>query len=243
MSDNPMSNIPGRITAPAEMLEDAIAELLRRIPETWQAYRPDDLSETKAQAIFLLTAAGMVERRERLRLRFASHPVAAEATITFAGEYGGIEAMESITARLWDDWQDAYAAWKKGDAANVSPAHCERLEPTEWRLTDQGVIARKDLDGTGPQGADMRPLPQGTVFDFVLKKDFFKRRAPVRGKGALVKMDKTKADAAPDAVSTGNRGAGVDWLELKPNVFGLGINFNAILKSSLNVFRRKAERD
>jgi hypothetical protein len=49
MSDNPLSNIPGRITASAEMLEAAVAELLRLIPETWQAYRPDDLSDTKGR--------------------------------------------------------------------------------------------------------------------------------------------------------------------------------------------------
>ncbi len=46
MTDNRLSNIPGQITASAEMLEAAVAELLRRIPETWQAYRPDSLSES-----------------------------------------------------------------------------------------------------------------------------------------------------------------------------------------------------
>jgi hypothetical protein len=39
MRDVPLSNIPGRITASAEMLEAAVAELLRRIPETWQAMK------------------------------------------------------------------------------------------------------------------------------------------------------------------------------------------------------------
>ncbi len=201
MSDNPESNIPGRITASAEMLEAAVVELLRRIPETWQEYRPDDLTETQSQGLFLLVAAGMVERRERLRLRFANHPVVAEATITMTGEYGGIEALEPLVANLWADWQDAFRAWKRGDAANVSPAHCERLEPSEWRLTDQGVIARQDLDGA-----------EGRVFDFVLRRGIFDgrsrmvngrpfRREAVRGAGALVKMDKTTADTAPVAVS------------------------------------------
>ena len=75
ISDKPMSNIPGRITATAEMLEAAVAELLRLIPETWQAYRPDDLSETKAQALFLLTAAGRNAARF-FRARSPSRPVA-----------------------------------------------------------------------------------------------------------------------------------------------------------------------
>jgi hypothetical protein len=52
MTDNPLSNIRGRITASAlsaNMLEAAVAELLRLIPETWQAYKPDDLSDTKGR--------------------------------------------------------------------------------------------------------------------------------------------------------------------------------------------------
>ncbi|MCE5280152.1 MAG: hypothetical protein ABFD92_06125 [Planctomycetaceae bacterium] len=36
MSDKPESNIAGRISASAEMLEAAVAELLRLIPESWQ---------------------------------------------------------------------------------------------------------------------------------------------------------------------------------------------------------------
>ena len=58
MSDTGKSNIPERVTAPDEMLAPAIAELLPRIPDKWQAYRPGDLTETQSQALFLLTAAG-----------------------------------------------------------------------------------------------------------------------------------------------------------------------------------------
>jgi hypothetical protein len=208
-----MSNIAGRITASAEMLEPAIAELLRLIPETWQAYSPDDLSDTKAQALFLLTAAGMVERRERLRLRMVNHPLIAEATIAFTGEYGGVEALELLLASLWADWQDAYRKWKRGDTGNVPPAHCERLEPSEWRLTDQGVLAHKSLTGG----------EQNDVFDFVLKRGGFggqprempdgriSQRKPVRGVGALVKMDKAKPETAGHrTVNIGNWGAGGD---------------------------------
>ena len=60
MSEAPLSKIPGRITASAEMLEASVAELLRLIPETWQAYNSDGLSETKPQALFLLVAATIV---------------------------------------------------------------------------------------------------------------------------------------------------------------------------------------
>ncbi len=199
---NPIqSNIPGRITASAEMLAPAISELLRRIPDTWQAYRPDDLTETQAQALFLLTAAGMVERRERLRLRMLNHPVVMEAAFTATGEHGGVDALQFLAASTWTEWQDAYRQWKSGDTANVPPMHCERLEPSEWRLTDQGVSARQDVGG----GQEAR------VQDFVLKSGIFKGRGPVMGKGALMKMDKAKAEpAAPGTVNIGNWGEGAN---------------------------------
>jgi hypothetical protein len=206
--NNRMSNIPGRITAPDEMLRPAIAELLRRTPETWQTYRPDDLTEIQAQALFLLTAAGMVERRERLRQRMFNHPLVAEATITFTGEYGGVEALKDLAASMWPDWQDAFREWKKGDAANMPSGICERLEPSEWRLTDQGVIARKDLDSDTEA--------QSAIFNFVLRRGLFDGlphllpdgriiQHGVRGKGQLVTMKKTKAEpAAPATVNVGN---------------------------------------
>jgi hypothetical protein len=205
MSDKPMSNIPGRITASAEMLEAAVADLLRLIPETWQAYRPDDLSETKAQALFMLTAAGRVERRDRLRLRMLNHPLAAEATITVTGEYGAVEALESLIASLWQDWQSAYIKWRHSEMGDAEFCHSERREPSEWRLTDQGVIARKNLDAGKKE--------QCVVFDFVLKRGFFRNRDPVRGVGSLVKIDKVKADsAAPGAVNIANWHEGGDAL-------------------------------
>lgn len=33
----------------------------------------------------------------------------------------------------------------------------------------------------------------------------------------------------------------LDWIDLKPNIFGIGININEILKSCFKVFKRKAE--
>lgn len=198
-----------RITAPPEMLEPAVAELLRRIPETWQTYKPDDLTATQSQALFLLVAAGMVEKRERMRMRFADHPVSAEATITATGEYGGVEALQSLFANLWTDWKDAFQSWQQSETAGVLPAHCERLEPSEWRLTDQGVMSRSDLDSP-PSNDIPAEVYRQHVFDFVLRRGLQKNRPLVRGAGALVKMNKAKADPAPATVNVGNWSEGGD---------------------------------
>jgi hypothetical protein len=204
---HPESNIPERVTAPAEMLEPAIAELLRRIPETWEVYQPDSLTEVQAQALFLLMAAGMVERRERLRLRMLNDKIMVEATITATGEYGAGEAIEPLAAEAWALWQEAYRQWRESDRKENSPFHSERLSPSEWRLTDQGVLAKNDLADGG----------QAAVLDFVLKRGLFdgqrhwlpggriSQRMPVRGKGSLVKVTKIKEQpGAPDTVNIGN---------------------------------------
>lgn len=204
MPEQSKTHPPDPAPGPPGTLEAAVAEFLRLIPETWQAYRPDDLSETKTRALFLLTAAGMVERRERFRVTMGNHPVAVEATITFTGEYGGVEALEGMIARLWDDWRETWIAWKKSDTASAAATHCERLEPSEWRLTDQGVLARGDLAGG----------QSGSVFDFVLRRGIFDGNlyligstlvggGHVRGRGALEQFRKTQNGNAP-TVNIGN---------------------------------------
>ncbi len=137
----------------ADTPELAVAELLRRIPDTWEIYRPDDLTQAQSRALFLLIGAGMVERRGHGRLRMLNHPVTVEYTYTATGEYGLAEAFEKLCAAMWTDWQDAYNKWKQGDTGHVSPFHAEQLEPFEWRLTDQGILAQK----RGGRGAGRCP--------------------------------------------------------------------------------------
>ena len=178
---------------PTDPVERAIADLLTHIPETWAEVDPADFSEPRERALFLLVAAGMVERRSRLRLRMFTHPVSVEATITVTGEYGGVEALQPLAAAIWVEWEGAYTTWREGNTKETVPVHCERLQPDEWRLTSEGMKARQDLTSGTP----------AVVFDFVLKRGYFAIRGPVRGAGALVKMDKTKADA-PAAVNVSN---------------------------------------
>ena len=200
----------------SDLLQDAVAALLRRIPERWAEYGADALTATESQALFLLVAAGMVERRIRLRARLHNHPVAVEATITATGEYGFVEAMEPVLATMWAEWKDAYNAWRTGETRGAPLSITEHLQPDEWRLTDQGPLARADLDGDNPHVA----------LDFVLRRGFFdgqpklilepgcepvSQRESVRGYGQLVTMRKVQADAAsPAAVNVGNWKEGAD---------------------------------
>ncbi|MEP0846416.1 MAG: hypothetical protein HRF50_06285 [Phycisphaerae bacterium] len=182
------------------LLQDAVTALLRRIPERWAEYDADALTATESRALFLLVAAGLVERRIRLRARLNNHPVAVEATVTATGEYGFVEAMEPVLASMWGEWKDAYHVWRTGETRGAPFSITEHLKPDEWRLTDQGALARADLDA----GQAERAL------DFVLRRGFFdgtprlilepgreriSQREAVRGYGRLVTMRKVQADA------------------------------------------------
>lgn len=106
-----------------DLIETAVAALLRRIPDRWQEYDADSLTATESNALFLLVAAGMVERRIMFRMRLHNHPVAVEATVTATGEYGFAEAMELVLALVWADWRDAFVAWRNGETRD---GNCHR---------------------------------------------------------------------------------------------------------------------
>jgi len=204
-----MPNIQLDDTA-ADFIQTAVAALLSRVPERWEEYDGDSLTATESQALFLLVAAGMVERRIRFRAWMHKHPVAVEATVTATGEYGFAEAMEPVLASMWTDWKDAFLAWRNGEARGAPSMVTEHLKPDEWRLTDQGALARADLNGGNAHVA----------LDFVLRRGFFdgkprsiveagrrrtSRREPVPGSGRLVSMRKVPAEtASPAAVTVTN---------------------------------------
>lgn len=198
------------VDAADELIQTAVAALLRRVPERWEEYDADLLTATEAKSLFLLVAAGMVERRIHLRIRLNNHPVAVEATVTATGEYGFAEAMEPVLGAMWTDWKEAFAAWRSGETRGSPSTVTEHLKPDEWRLTDQGLLARTDLDNGDAQVA----------LDFVLRRGFFdgnprlilesgapriSQREPVAGCGRLVTMRKVQADGLPPAtVNVGN---------------------------------------
>ncbi len=198
-----------------DILGDAVAALLRRIPESWAEYDADALTATESQALFLLVAAGMVERRGRFRLRMHNHPLAAEGTFAATGEYGFVEAMKYVSAAMWEEWKGAFEAWRAGETSAAPTFWCEHLKPDEWRLTDQGALGRTHIDAG-----------ESTPLDFVLRRGFFdgqprlilepgrervSQREPVRGAGHLVALRKVRTDSVPAAsVNIGNWKEGAD---------------------------------
>jgi hypothetical protein len=191
-------------------IEQAIFHFLHTVPETWTDYDPATLSALQERAVYVLTAAGMIERRVTLRLRMVGHPVAVEATITMTGEGGLAQAMGFVLTDIWSEWQEAFERHRSGDLKDQPFSHCERVGNEQWRLTAEGVSARNDLDAGNA----------ATVYDFVLKRGFFSdqprlmpgghigQRLPVAGRGALERMRRVGGDAGPTVVAISNWDAG-----------------------------------
>ena len=105
--------------AEADLLKPAIAELLRTIPESWAEFDLDRLTVVQDRALFLLTAAGMVERRGWLRSTIANHPTAFEVRFQATGEGGFAKAMEQAVATEYETWKEAWQTWKTGETKDV----------------------------------------------------------------------------------------------------------------------------
>ena len=191
-------------------IEQAIFHFLHTVPETWTDYDPATLSALQERAVYLLTAAGMIERRVTLRLRMVGHPVAVEATITMTGEGGLAQAMGFVLTDIWSEWQEAFERHRSGDLKDQPFSHCERVGNEQWRLTAEGVLARNDLDAGNA----------ATVYDFVLRRGFYSdqprlmpgghisQRLPVAGRWALERMRRVSGDAGPTVVAITNWEAG-----------------------------------
>jgi hypothetical protein len=146
----------------AAALNPPLASLLRTIPKIWAEFSADELSMLESRALFLLTAAGMVERRGWIRTTIANHPTSFELRFQATGEGGFYRAMQQATAIELQTWEEAWNEWKTGAAKSSSPFAVQEISPQEWRLTDQGEIARNVLR-TDPT----------SVLDFVLKRGLY----------------------------------------------------------------------
>lgn len=168
-------------------LAATIEGFLRSIPERWTDFVHDDLSVTEQKALFLLVAAGLVERRIGIRGEFAGQSLTIEFTIDATGEYGFVEAMKPVVAEVWSKWGSAIEEWHASEARGSVPFRFIKTGLDRWRLTDHGVMARADLDidAPSPEAAKVIGSFQRAI-EFVTRTGHQIDRPSVRGEGRLV---------------------------------------------------------
>jgi hypothetical protein len=174
----------------ATSLGEAIAALLRCVPDLWEPVPDGNL-----EALARLTAAGFIERRVTFTIKLPGDDKPQRITIELTGEYGLVEAMTGVLQDLWARCGERWRELRAEIGEPIKPIVA--LERDEWRMTDQGRLARDDLkrDATVP-------------IDFALKRGFFNSRGAVRGQGRLVRIenaasgplavDLAKCSAAPE---------------------------------------------
>ncbi|MCA9286665.1 MAG: hypothetical protein KDA22_15685, partial [Phycisphaerales bacterium] len=190
-------------------VSEAVESLLRGIPERWTEFDFNGLTSVEQRALFLLVAAGLVERRIGIRGEFAGQGPALEFAIDATGEFGLVEALESAVSEMWTRWGPAFEAWRAGAAGGATPFRFSRSRPERWRLTEQGVLARRDLGAEPGEGAEAASAgDRKNPIEFATRTDRHAARPAVRGEGRLVAMAAADADGgakpAPTAVSLAN---------------------------------------
>ena len=183
-------------TITGNALDQAIFKLVRKIPLRWKQLNSDSLTTTEQEALKLLTAAGLVERRFTFRLSLIGHPVNIEATITATGEYGLIEGMKPVVKAAWEAWADSYLKGKAGAEQDKPVFHCERAGPEQARLTDQGELSKKDIIAGNTK----------VVLDFVHRRTAVFFGMTIRGQGRAEMVRTESAPAAPMKVELVNSG-------------------------------------
>jgi len=179
-------------------INHAIESLIRSIPERWTEFDHDDLSAAEQKALRLLVAAGLVERRIAVRGEMAGHAPALEFTVDATGEFGIVEAMNPVAAEMWTKWGAAFSSWKASEAGGTSPFRFIKTGSERWRLTEQGVEARKDLDVEAPSAGSAAFVgSHQRVMEFILRTGNQTHRPPVRGEGRLVELKSLPGSAAP----------------------------------------------
>lgn len=187
----------------SDRLSESIATLLRDAPDNWgETPAPD------GEAVAALTAAGFVERRVTFTLRIPETDETVRATVEATGEHGLPAALEAVAQDLFARWGDH---WEElAGRLGREPKPLVVREKDEWRLTEQGRLARADLESGNPA-----PL------DFAMKSGFFDgqprrlpdgritRREPVRGHGRLVEI-KVLPATGPVEVAVTNWGEGAE---------------------------------
>ncbi|QDU46863.1 hypothetical protein Mal52_53860 [Symmachiella dynata] len=183
------------------LLEAAIQKLLLSAPEVWTVLDYDQLTAVEQRTLFLLTSAGMVERRVGFWCQHVNNADGVEAKCTMTGEGGFAEALQPLLARLQEVWRDAWDEWIAGGQSMSFPLNVEKLTPEYWRLTDQGVLAVQDLRSNKPD----------VVVDFVLKQEFFRDRPAVGGYGKLLALTGASGrDLPTETVDIGNWDQGAE---------------------------------
>jgi len=175
----------------SDPLAEAVTKYLRLAPDRWVEFPFKEAASEEITAIRRLTEAGLIEQRVTARFQIPGADQVNRITFQATGEFGGKYALHAVKKDWLARYEKHFRAFPRepGDLADLIVLP-ERIE---WRITDQGRLAKADLEK-----GDQCPI------DFVLKRGFFDRpvrllsdgriyfRRPVAGHGHLLSIEKVQ---------------------------------------------------
>lgn len=176
-------------------MENDVLELLQRVPQTWTHCDFDSFTADEEKALFLIKSAGLIETRLTLRAS-----VLTEGNVTSyllkvecAGPAGFSQAIDPLIDKIWREYK-----------GGPRPRLVMERQEEEWRLTDHGIRAIKDV--TTGNGA--------MVADFVCRGTVYALRPVVDSKGQLVSI-RIEPPTEPFPVNVKNWAEGADAIKAK----------------------------
>lgn len=171
-----------------DSLAETVSKLLRLAPDQWADIPFEESTDEEILAIRKLTEAGFIEQRVTVRIQIPGIDPAYRITFEATGEFGGEYALRAVKQDWWARWGKhlEVLAQELGKPVELIVIP-ERIQ---WRITDQGRLARADLEK-----GEQCPI------DFALKRGFFDGRPrllpdgrstcrqPVPGHGHLVSIE------------------------------------------------------
>jgi hypothetical protein len=195
------------VPVPQEPIDREIVHLVSELSTHWSPVDEQHLSSTATEALTLIVRAGMAEGRLRLRLQMDGRPETSQVRLCVSGEYNGREVFAKIAPHLPNGWLDA-GGRTQGRLQVKSSGY------REARLTDQGELARQNLD----HGQVER------VVSFVRKTGFFQSRPDVPSSIRIENMStqsrgpETSGDDAGRVVALAQASVGDIDIQVTPTI-------------------------
>jgi hypothetical protein len=177
-----VSNVP----IPQDPVDRELVQLISGLSTRWSPVNEQNLSSSAAEALNLIIRAGMAEGRLRLRLQMDGQPETLQIRVCVSGEYSGRGVFAKIAPHLPGGWLDAEGRTRGRLRVKTSGFR-------ETRLTDQGELARQDLN----DGQHDR------VVSFVRNTGFFQSRPTV---SPQIRIENISVRCESHSTSTGETG-------------------------------------
>ena len=186
-----MSTLPPQTEEEHTDLCVEVYHALMEMPEAWTTVDHDAHTSIRERAIWLLHAAGLIDQRCRFRLS------------------DGEKCIDVLFGWNGEILDDVHRQRLEADLARLGTIEtCMPVKPVEWRLSDHGRLARRDIEEE-----DVDRDRKAYVFEYILRSGRHVGRPPAAGDVVSYRLEDVGTQASP--VEIANWIAGAEALRVR----------------------------